>query len=163
MGRPPLPPEKRKPRLSGAGYKKQRIEKHSADVLAVREQAKAAGVPLPGDDEAERCTAEFAALTEEYPPGSAGFIAAAHELATRQMLRSSRVTPEEKWKLLDKMTGTHGLMQNRAELEELAGHLEEIVAGSKGKGAVNTQETHALTRHPASRGGSRTGRPEPVS
>ncbi len=163
MGRPPLPPELRKPRLSGSGYKKKRIEKHSSDVKEVRKRAKDVGIPLPGDDEAERCTAEFAALLEEYPAGSSGFIAAAHELGTRQMLRSSRVSPEDKWKLLDKMTGTHGLMQNRAELEQLAGRLEELMAGVKDKGAVNVQDVNAIPRSKTARGGSSARRPGPVS
>ena len=48
-GRPPLPPEKRKPRLSGSQRKHAAEAQHGAAVTEVKERARAVGVPLAGE------------------------------------------------------------------------------------------------------------------
>jgi hypothetical protein len=153
----------RKVKLSGAQEKKLRAAREAGQQSQVRAAAVAAGVPLAGDEEVERCAVEFDELLERFDPGSPGFFAAAQELGARQMLRSRRVPPEEKWKLLDRMASTHGLQQNRNELEELAGRLEDMLLAARPKTAVNVQDKpDGYTRPATSRGGSRARGPQPL-
>jgi hypothetical protein len=159
----PTKPRKYK---SGAQKRKERGQRTAAAKDAVRTQAQAAGVPLAGDSEVEQCAVEFDDLGApdlEAPDLGLGFVRRAQLIAFGQVLRSRRVPPEEKWRLIDKMSATIGMTQNRGELEALAERLETTLAAARPAGAVNVRATqHAHARPATSRGGSGARGPRPL-
>ncbi len=159
MGRPPLPPEKRKPRLSGAQRRKLAYEREEREYGA-KQPRRAQAHAQEGDNGA----ATFAALGP--PPED---VATALSWGRRVQLKALHlaicdpsIPLPAKLRAVKDLSFVLGATHSRSALEERLAAVEATLGESHGHGAVEVKPTVGTSRPPTARGGSRGRGPVPV-
>lgn len=160
MGRKPLPPEQRKPRLSGAQRRKQRME---------REEAKAAVPPAPSPAEELLPPAAVAHWAKEFteagrpdlenPDTDLAYVRKLQLICLRQMATTAQPPKEQQdaWRRIREMSAVVGMTSNRAKLEAEVRSLKKAMAHYQQQGGAMKLEKGSDVPRPSTARGRRRG------
>lgn len=183
MGRLPLPPDQRKPKLSGAQRRKQQYEREeAADKAARAGKAKASPTkrtavaaqvaPSPSeeseeDDGDDLWAQEFSKAGKpdfDNPDTDLAYVRKLQLIVLRQMATTARPPKpqQDAWRRIREMSAVVGMTSNRAKLEADVRDLKKKLARFKDKAtALQTEPSGNVPRPPTARGRKRGPRPLP--
>lgn len=171
MGRRPLPPDQRKPKLSGAQRRKQQYEREEAAAKAAGtkkvgkraapQRDPASPTPTDDNDDGDEWAEEFEEAGQidlNNPDTDLDYVRKLQLIVLRQMAMTAHPSKaqQDTWRRIREMSAVVGMTSNRAKLEADLRALKKTLAHYQEQGgALKFAKGDELKRPPTARGRKR--------